>query len=54
MTGADKILVLETGRVVEFDSPSKLLRTLGGSFKAMVDKSANRDELYRLAAVDAS
>lgn len=46
----DKILVLDAGNVVEFDSPAALLRR-GGSFKALVDGSGDREALYTLAKV---
>ncbi|KAG8864758.1 hypothetical protein FRB96_003344 [Tulasnella sp. 330] len=44
----DKILVLDAGQVVEFDSPSALMEK-GGTFKAMVDESGDREALYKLA-----
>lgn len=42
---ADKILVLDAGRVVEFDSPQALLKK-EGTFKSLVDGSGDRDLLY--------
>ncbi|KAG8872970.1 hypothetical protein FRB97_007147 [Tulasnella sp. 331] len=45
--GADKILVLDAGKVVEFDSPEGLLKK-EGAFKALVDGSGDRDTLYGL------
>jgi ABC-type multidrug transport system fused ATPase/permease subunit len=36
---SDRVLVLDDGRVVEFDSPSELLAKSEGVFKSMVDKS---------------
>ncbi|KAG9012453.1 hypothetical protein FRB94_006069 [Tulasnella sp. JGI-2019a] len=44
---ADKVLVLDAGKVVEFDSPAALLAK-GGTFKALVDGSGDRDTLYEL------
>lgn len=44
---SDKILVLDAGKVVEFDSPTALLKK-GGMFKALVDGSGDRDTLYGL------
>ncbi|KAG8882435.1 hypothetical protein FRB97_008251 [Tulasnella sp. 331] len=44
---ADKILVLDAGEVVEFDSPAALLAN-GGAFKALVDGSGDHEALYRL------
>lgn len=36
---SDRVLVLDDGRVAEFDSPSALLSKTDGIFKSMVDKS---------------
>ncbi|KAL7521737.1 hypothetical protein ACHAWX_006416 [Stephanocyclus meneghinianus] len=36
---SDRVLVLDDGRVIEFDSPSALLAKREGVFKSMVDKS---------------
>ncbi len=44
---ADKILVLESGEVVEFDSPAELLKR-GGKFKALVDASGDQEALYKI------
>ncbi|KAG8909039.1 hypothetical protein FRC01_007192, partial [Tulasnella sp. 417] len=46
---ADKILVLDAGRVVEFDTPQALLAKEGSRFKALVDGSGDKDALYELA-----
>lgn len=46
---ADKILVLDAGQVVEFDTPQALLAKDGSRFKALVDGSGDRDALYELA-----
>lgn len=51
--GSDKILVLDAGRLVEFDTPLHLLQKKSGVFKALVEESADRDILLKLAA-DAS
>jgi ABC-type multidrug transport system fused ATPase/permease subunit len=45
---ADKVLVLDSGRVMEFDSPRALLQK-EGSFKALVDGSGDRELLYTMA-----
>ncbi|KAF8722474.1 P-loop containing nucleoside triphosphate hydrolase protein, partial [Rhizoctonia solani] len=44
----DKVMVLDAGRMVEYDSPKVLLRKQGGAFKSLVDGSGERDELYML------
>ncbi|EUC62278.1 small GTPase family Ras-related nuclear family (Ran)/TC4 protein, partial [Rhizoctonia solani AG-3 Rhs1AP] len=46
---ADKILVLEAGKIIEFDSPAALLRKESGTFKSLVDESGDRDALYAMA-----
>ncbi|KAH7319538.1 P-loop containing nucleoside triphosphate hydrolase protein [Rhizoctonia solani] len=46
---ADKIMVLEAGKIVEFDSPITLLQKEHGIFKALVDESGDRDKLYAMA-----
>ncbi|KAJ3747371.1 multidrug resistance-associated ABC transporter [Lentinula detonsa] len=44
----DRIMVLDEGRIVEFDSPRQLLEKEGGMFRGLVDESADRTELYRM------
>ncbi|KAE9403967.1 P-loop containing nucleoside triphosphate hydrolase protein [Gymnopus androsaceus JB14] len=44
----DRIMVLDEGRIVEFDSPKSLLEKEGGMFRALVDESADRAQLYAL------
>ncbi|KAG8995370.1 hypothetical protein FRB90_000200, partial [Tulasnella sp. 427] len=46
---ADKILVLDAGRVVEFDTPQALLAHDDSRFKALVDGSGDKEALYELA-----
>ena len=36
---SDRVLVLDDGKIAEFDAPSALLAKPEGIFKAMVDKS---------------
>lgn len=45
---ADRILLLDEGRILEYDSPSNLLgrKTGEGAFKALVDRSGDREEIY--------
>ena len=46
---SDKILVLDAGRLAEFDSPRNLLARSSSMFKTMVDSSGDREALYALA-----
>jgi ABC-type multidrug transport system fused ATPase/permease subunit len=46
---ADKILVLDAGKVVEFGEPWQLLQIDGGALKALVDDSGDKDSLYAMA-----
>ncbi|KZS96509.1 P-loop containing nucleoside triphosphate hydrolase protein [Sistotremastrum niveocremeum HHB9708] len=48
---SDKIMVLDAGSVIELDTPQALLKKQGGSFKALVDGSGDRDELYSAAGL---
>ncbi|EJC98299.1 P-loop containing nucleoside triphosphate hydrolase protein [Fomitiporia mediterranea MF3/22] len=45
----DKVMVLDAGELVEFDSPSNLLRKERGVFRVLVEESDDRDLLRRLA-----
>ncbi|CAG8439704.1 11549_t:CDS:10 [Acaulospora morrowiae] len=44
----DRILVMDAGKVVEFDSPSKLIREPKSMFRGMCESSGDLDELERL------
>ncbi|KAJ7105184.1 hypothetical protein C8R44DRAFT_858596 [Mycena epipterygia] len=46
---ADKVMVLDAGSIVEFDSPKVLLEKTNGMFRALVDESPDRDVLYAMA-----
>ncbi|KAF5338427.1 hypothetical protein D9758_012247 [Tetrapyrgos nigripes] len=46
---ADKIMVLDAGEVLEFDSPKALLQIEGGRLRSLVDESNDRDILYQMA-----
>ncbi|KAJ7119364.1 hypothetical protein C8R43DRAFT_1112474 [Mycena crocata] len=46
---ADKIMVLDAGRIVEFDSPKELLKNKNGMLRALVDESGDKDALYKMA-----
>ncbi|KAF8908922.1 P-loop containing nucleoside triphosphate hydrolase protein [Gymnopilus junonius] len=43
---ADKIMVLENGRIVEFDSPRILVKKENGIFRGLVDGSGDKELLY--------
>ncbi|KAJ7454991.1 P-loop containing nucleoside triphosphate hydrolase protein [Mycena galericulata] len=45
---ADRIMVLDAGRIVEFDSPKKLLEIEDGHFRSLIDESEDRDALHGL------
>ncbi|KAF7333297.1 Multidrug resistance-associated ABC transporter protein [Mycena sanguinolenta] len=49
---ADRIMVLDAGNMVEFDSPKELLKLENGRLRAMVDNSSDRKGLYAMAGVD--
>ncbi|KAF8898485.1 hypothetical protein BD779DRAFT_1607278 [Infundibulicybe gibba] len=46
---ADKIMVLDAGRIVEFDSPKALLQMEDGKLRALVDESGDKAALYAMA-----
>ena len=46
---ADKVMVLDAGRLVEFGRPSDLLKDEGGAFRAMVDQSEDKRDLIDVA-----
>ncbi|CAA7266127.1 unnamed protein product [Cyclocybe aegerita] len=46
---ADKIMVLDKGHIIEFDSPEALLEKENGLFKSLVDNSGDKDNLRNLA-----
>ncbi|KIJ48349.1 hypothetical protein M422DRAFT_247678 [Sphaerobolus stellatus SS14] len=46
---ADKIMVLDAGRIVEFDSPKQLLKNPSGFLRSLVDESGDKDALYAAA-----
>ncbi|TFK76754.1 P-loop containing nucleoside triphosphate hydrolase protein [Pluteus cervinus] len=49
---ADKILVLDAGRLVEFDTPKNLLAKDNGTFRALVDESSDKEALYAMARIN--
>ncbi|KAJ7745476.1 P-loop containing nucleoside triphosphate hydrolase protein [Mycena maculata] len=48
---ADKIMVLDAGRIVEFDTPKALLQKKHGLFRALVDESGDKEVLYKMVRV---
>lgn len=42
-------MVLDAGRLVEFDCPKALLKREGSFLRALVDESADKDTLYAMA-----
>ncbi|KAJ6479091.1 hypothetical protein C8R45DRAFT_933872 [Mycena sanguinolenta] len=49
---ADKIMVLDAGRLVEFDSPKELLKIKDGKLRALVEESDDREALYTMAGAE--
>ncbi|KAJ3763696.1 hypothetical protein EV360DRAFT_66088 [Lentinula raphanica] len=45
---ADRIMVLDEGRMVEFDSPRALLEKQTGQFRAMVENASDRSKLLAM------
>ncbi|OCH87310.1 P-loop containing nucleoside triphosphate hydrolase protein [Obba rivulosa] len=45
---ADKIMVLDAGRIVEFDKPSELLKHEKGLLRALVEESGDKELLYSM------
>ena len=45
---ADKIMVLDAGNLVEFDTPANLLRTKNSAFKYLVEGSGDKGTLYQM------
>ncbi|TEB39057.1 P-loop containing nucleoside triphosphate hydrolase protein [Coprinellus micaceus] len=46
---ADKIMVLDAGKIVESDKPGELLRDPKGKLRALVGESGDREHLFELA-----
>ena len=46
---ADRVMVLDAGRVMEFGRPYDLLQNGQGMFKSLVDQSGSRDQLMDIA-----
>lgn len=46
----DRVLVLDHGKVAEFDTPASLMSQEGSVFRSMCQRSADWDELSRVAA----
>lgn len=48
-----QVLVLDKGKVVEYDTPLTLLTRKGGAFRDLAHQSGNFDELLRVAREEA-
>lgn len=46
---SDKVMVLDAGRLVEFDSPKVLLQKEGSLLRSLVDESSDKESLYAMA-----
>lgn len=46
---SDKVMVLDAGRLVEFDSPKVLLQKEGSLLRSLVDESSDKEALYAMA-----
>jgi len=46
---ADKIMVLDAGRLIEFDKPSELLKKESGLLYSLVQESADKEDLIAMA-----
>lgn len=47
----DRLMVLDKGRIVEFDTPANLLNIQGGVFREMCRKSAEWPTFLRMAGI---
>lgn len=47
-------MVLDAGRIVEFDSPRELLKLEEGKLRSLVDESGDRDNLFAMAEGNAT
>ena len=48
---SDRVIVLDAGKVREFDTPKNLLRNTSGHLRSLVEESENKIELYAMAGV---
>ena len=46
---ADKLVILDAGRLVEFDKPSELLKKESGLLYSLVQESVDKEELIAMA-----
>ncbi|THH30400.1 hypothetical protein EUX98_g3808 [Antrodiella citrinella] len=46
---SDRIMVLDAGRIAEFDKPSELLKNERGLLRLLVDESGDKEKLYAMA-----
>ncbi|EKM83611.1 hypothetical protein AGABI1DRAFT_66408 [Agaricus bisporus var. burnettii JB137-S8] len=45
----DKVMVLDAGRIVEYDSPANLLKNKNGFLHSLVEESGDKQHLYEMA-----
>jgi len=50
----DRIMVLDNGRIVEFDTPANLLNIHGGMFRGMCRKSAEWPAILRMVGINSN
>lgn len=50
----DRIMVLENGRIVEFDTPANLLNIHGGVFREMCRKSTEWPTFLRMVGINSN
>jgi ABC-type multidrug transport system fused ATPase/permease subunit len=41
-------MVLDSGKIAEFDAPAELMKDKNGLLRALVDESADKEELYAM------
>ena len=44
---SDRIMVLDAGKIVEFDSGRQLVRNCNSTFRSMIEESKDKKQLYR-------
>lgn len=52
MVNADKIMVLDAGNLVEYDTSARLMKQKDSSFKPMIDESNDKVVLWTVTLID--